>query len=105
MIQNFEGCSSAVVEPKLTALACAGAKTDACLTTEQIAALRKVFGGARTSTGSPIYAPWAWDAGISGKVNAVYNQGWRSWKLGGYNEPGNTAINLTLGARHFRICS
>jgi len=99
MIQNFEGCSSAVVEPRLTALTCAGAKTDACLTTEQIAALRKVFGGARTSTGSPIYAPWAWDAGISSKVGAAYNQGWRSWKLGGYNEPGNTAINLTLGAR------
>jgi feruloyl esterase len=98
LIQSFTGCTTAVVEPRLTAIACVGAKTDACLSADQIAALKKVYGGPRTSSGVAVYAPWAWDAGISGKVGSTYNQGWRSWKIGPYGAPANSAINLTLGA-------
>ena len=98
LIQNFTGCTTALVEPRLTAIACAGAKTDACLTADQIAALKKVYGGPRTSSGTAVYAPWVWDAGIGGKVGSTYNQGWRSWKIGPYGAPANSAINMTLGA-------
>jgi feruloyl esterase len=64
----------------------------ACLSSEQVTALTRVFGGARTKSGKPIYADWPWDPGIAGA-------GWRVWKLGMPN-PGraNSAINMTLGA-------
>ena len=98
MVQNFSACTTAAVAPKLSAITCAGAKTDSCLSSAQVAALKKVFGGARTSKGEAVYAGWAWDAGIGGRVGDVYNQGWRAWKLGPYGAPVNAAINLTLGA-------
>src|SRR5204862_1234384 len=98
LIQDFTGCTTALVEPKLTAIACAGSKTDACISADQVAALKKVFGGARTSSGEPVYAPWAWDAGVGGQSGSAYNQGWRSWKIGPYGAAANSAINMTLGA-------
>ena len=98
MVQSFTACTTAVVEPKLLAMMCTGEKTALCLMETQIAALKKVFRGASTSAGVQIYSGWAWDAGIGGKVGAAYNQGWRSWKLGAYAAPTNSAINLTLGA-------
>ena len=49
--------------------------------------------------GEMLYAPWVWDAGIGGKVGSAYQQGWRMWKLGPYDAPGYSALNLTLGAR------
>jgi pimeloyl-ACP methyl ester carboxylesterase len=98
LVQNFTACTTAIVEPRLAALTCAAEKTPACLDRVQIAALETVFAGARTSTGVQVYPGWPWDAGIGGRLGAGYNQGWRSWKLGAYAAPRNTAINLTLGA-------
>lgn len=99
LIQKFTDCTTAVVEPKLNALTCPGPKADSCVSAAQVAALNKVFDGARASKGEALYARWAWDAGISGKVGETgYNQGWRSWKLGAYGSQTNSAINLTLGA-------
>ena len=98
MVQNFTACTTAAVAPKLSAVTCADARTESCLSPAQVTALKKVFGGARTSTGEAVYAGWAWDAGIGGRVGDVYNQGWRAWKPGPYGAPANAAINLTLGA-------
>lgn len=98
LIQRFTGCTTAVVEPTLKAITCSGPKGESCVSAAQVAALQKVFDGARTSKGEALYARWAWDAGIGGKVGAAYNQGWRSWKLGAYGSQTNSAINLTLGA-------
>ena len=98
LVQDFPACTTAAVAPTLSAITCAGAKTESCLSPVQVAALKKVFGGARTARGEAVYAGWAWDAGIGGKVGDVYNQGWRAWKLGAYGATANTAINLTLGA-------
>jgi feruloyl esterase len=64
----------------------------------QVAALVRVFDGAHTSTGERVYSPWAWDAGIGGKLGQGFNQGWRVWKIGGFAAPANSAINVTLGA-------
>jgi Tannase and feruloyl esterase len=63
-----------------------------------VSALQRVFDGATTSSGEKAYARWAWDAGVSGKVGAAYNLGWRIWKLGAYGGQSNSAINMTLGA-------
>jgi feruloyl esterase len=98
MVQSFTACTTAAVTPKLSAITCTGAKADTCLSPAQVTALKKVFAGARTSKGEAVYASWAWDAGIGGKVGDAYNQGWRIWKLGPYGAPANAAINLTLGA-------
>jgi feruloyl esterase len=98
LVQSFVSCTTPVVAPKLSAITCKGAKSEACLTPVQVTALKKVFGGARTSKGEAVYAAWAWDAGVGGKVGGAYNMGWRIWKLGPYGAPANAAINLTLGA-------
>jgi feruloyl esterase len=98
MVQNFPACTTAVVLPKLEAITCRGAKNDVCLSRSQVTALETVFDGARTSAGEAVYSGWAWDAGIGGKLGPMYNQGWRSWKLGAYGATANSAINLTLGA-------
>jgi hypothetical protein len=98
MVQDFPACTTAVVRPRLEAIICRGAKGDVCLSRAQVTALETVFDGARTSTSVAVYSGWAWDAGIGGKIGTIYNQGWRSWKLGAYGAPANSAINLTLGA-------
>jgi feruloyl esterase len=98
MVQAFISCTTQTVAPKLAAITCKGPKTDTCVTAAQVAALRKVFDGARTSAGESVYAPWAWDAGIGGKSGSAYNIGWRIWKIGAYGAQANNAINLTLGA-------
>ncbi len=46
-------------------LTCAGAKTDACLTSEQVGALKKAFAGPRNSKGDLVYPMNAYDAGIA----------------------------------------
>ena len=98
MVQAFVSCTTPVVAPKLAAITCQGAKSDTCVSAVQVTALKKVFDGARTSKGEAAYVPWAWDAGVGGKVGTAYNMGWRIWKLGPYGAPANAAINLTLGA-------
>jgi hypothetical protein len=98
MVQNFTACTTAAVNPKLSPIICTGAKTETCLSSAQVTALKKVFDGAKTSKGEAVYAGWAWDAGVGGKVGNAYNQGWRIWKIGPYGAPANAAINLTLGA-------
>ena len=73
LVQSFASCTTPIVAPKLAAITCKGAKSETCVTPAQVAALKKVFGGARTSKGEPVYAAWAWDAGVGGKVGATYN--------------------------------
>src|SRR5262249_50598453 len=53
--------------------------------------------GAKDSKGEILYADWAWDRGLGGSANGTYFQGWRSWKMGGYDGANNSAIIATLG--------
>ncbi len=92
ILDNFPACTQAVVQPKLDAVTCKGAKRSTCLSAAQVDALKKVY------VGQPLYAGWEWDRGIGGKLGDNYNQGWRSWKLGAYDAAANGAINATLGA-------
>jgi pimeloyl-ACP methyl ester carboxylesterase len=98
IIANFTSCKSTLVKPKLAAIGCKGAKDAACLSAQQIAALEKAYGGPKNSKGESLYADWAWDAGIGGKLGPGYNQGWRVWKLGVFNAPQNSSINTGLGS-------
>jgi feruloyl esterase len=58
MIFNTEACQ---FDPAV--LKCKGAKTDSCLTGQQVGALQKAFSGPRDSRGNEVYARFPWDTG------------------------------------------
>lgn len=98
---NFAACTDAVVVPKLTALTCQGAKTDSCLTANQIGALRTAYAGPKTSAGVQLYPSQVWDPGIGGMAGNTFNQGFRRWWFGSYTSSTNNAIKFTLsGPQH-----
>jgi tannase/feruloyl esterase len=72
-------------------LQCGGAKDATCLTSDQIAALQRAFGGPRTSSGRVLYVGQAWDPGIAAP-------GWRQWKLGSSQTGTPNSANTTLMA-------
>jgi Tannase and feruloyl esterase len=72
-------------------LLCGGAKDANCLTSDQVAALQRAFGGPRTSSGRALYVGQAWDPGIAAP-------GWRQWKLGSSPTGTPNAANTTLMA-------
>lgn len=89
MVQNLAQCTATRVRPALDARTCAGEKTAACLTHEQVDALFRSLGGPRDSKNRTLYSAWPWDLGIG-------TQGWRIWKFG---IPGAMdAINVMLGS-------
>ena len=103
MVQNFRGCTTPLVAKKLGEVTCKGAKDNSCLTAAQVDAIEKIYGGAKNSKGESLYADWAWDRGMGGKIGGAappeaYNVGWRVWKMGMYNAPANNSINTSLGA-------
>ncbi len=58
MIFNPQACR---YDPAV--LQCKGAKTESCLTSQQVGALQKAFAGPRDSHGNEVYAAWPWDTG------------------------------------------
>jgi hypothetical protein len=72
-----DGSINNVLECKFdpAALQCTGEKNATCLSAQQVAALKKGFGGPYNSAGQPLYITWPYDTGIGAS-------GWRMWKLG-----------------------
>ncbi len=95
---HIEACTDAVVAPQLAAITCSGAKTEACLTSAQVSAMRTLMAGPKTRAGAQIYPGHAWDPGIAGSLNGVFNNGFRAYWFGTYDAPLNTATKLTLSA-------
>jgi pimeloyl-ACP methyl ester carboxylesterase len=60
MIFNLRQCR---FDP--AALACSGAKTEACLAPAQVNALTTAFAGPKNSRGAPAYSAFPWDSGIA----------------------------------------
>ena len=60
MIFNAQACK---FDPVV--LTCRGSKTDACLSAQQVGALKKAFSGPRNLHGDLVYPPSAYDAGMS----------------------------------------
>lgn len=96
MIFAFTRCTTARVRPVLARMTCRGDKSASCLNSAQVAALVRVYDGARDRAGKLLYAPWAWDAGIGGRSSNGYFNGWRQWKIGSAASPTNNAANVTL---------
>ena len=72
-------------------LRCPGVKDANCLTSEQVVALERTFGGPRNSSGRALYVGQAWDPGIAAS-------GWRQWKLGTSQTSTPNAAHATLMA-------
>jgi hypothetical protein len=58
MIFNVKACQ---FDPAV--LKCSGAKTDSCLTSQQVDALEKAFAGPKDSRGHSVYTRFPWDTG------------------------------------------
>jgi feruloyl esterase len=67
MISDLRGCD---FDP-VASLTCKGAKTDACLTPLQTAAIKKAFSGPRDSRGNQIYPGFLYDTGITASGGGV----------------------------------
>lgn len=86
LINNYTACH---FDPKV--LQCKASKNASCLSSAQVDALHKIFGGAKNSQGDALYSSWPYDAGISTK-------GWRDWKLGDSADAAQpNARNVVLG--------
>ena len=89
IVGDLQRCQRAF---KLADLQCTGAKSDACLSATQVAALQRSFDGPRNSRGEPLYADWSFDSGIG-------SSGWRTWKLESTVPPWDRLpIIATMGA-------
>ncbi len=73
-------------------LLCKGAETDACLTAPQIAALRKIYAGAKTSKGEPILPGFA----PGGEAEPL---GWSEWITGAGHGP---SLQYAFGTNFFK---
>lgn len=89
-VDGIVGANPAACNFDPAVLQCSGnVKTDSCLTSEQIGALKRDFGGPRNSAGQQLYATWPWDTGIAGPD-------WRNWRLGTSPTTAPNSRNVTL---------
>ena len=66
MIFNRRACQFDPAE-----LACTGAKTDSCLTTAQVGAIKQGFAGPKTSRGQQVYPGFFYDTGITASGRGI----------------------------------
>jgi hypothetical protein len=105
IIDNYLACSNEKVYPAFAAYTCSASGAHgntphggACLSAEQVVALKKIYAGPRNSQGVSLYSRWFWDAGIWDPPSA-FGAGWQAWNVSFFGAPNtNSAINLTLGA-------
>ncbi|HEV3044970.1 MAG TPA: tannase/feruloyl esterase family alpha/beta hydrolase [Roseiarcus sp.] len=89
MVGDVKACQKVF---HLADLACAGDKTDLCLSKAQVAALTGAFAGPHDSKGDQLYSDWSFDAGM-GSAN------WRFWKVfSGIPPWNNNPLIATMGA-------
>lgn len=98
IVANYQQCTNAVIYSSLATLTCTGAKTAACLTAAQIAAIKTSMAVPKNAKGEPIYSDWPWDPGMAGSNNGTFNAEWRSWFMGTFGAPANDARKISTGA-------
>ena len=96
IVDNQPACTTALVSAKLAEVQCTSAKTDNCLSADQIDTMKIAYVGAINSQGTSLYSDWQWDAGIGGQNGSAYNPSWRSWWLGSYASATNNATKLNF---------
>ena len=104
IIDDYHACTKEKVFPALDAYTCGKGQHGntphggTCLTSAQVGALKKIYGGPKNSHGKRLYSNWFWDAGIWDPPTAG-GAGFAAWNVAFFGPPdANTALNLTLGA-------
>lgn len=85
LVFNTAGCRA--FDP--SSLVCKGPKSDSCLSTEQLTALKKIMSGPVNSKGEALYSDWPYDPGIA-------SPGWRMLKLGTSQTAVPNSLDTTL---------
>lgn len=101
IIDNYSACTTAVVQPHLANYTCGTGSHGStphggtCLTSAQVTALLRIYGGPHNSEGQALYSNWYWDAGIWDPPASGFSLGWQAWNVTFF---GGLPANLTLGA-------
>ncbi|MGA8013400.1 MAG: DUF6351 family protein [Candidatus Acidiferrales bacterium] len=98
MILNPQGCH---YDPVV--LQCKGAKTETCLTADQVGALAKAFAGPKDSHGNEVYAAWPWDSGYlqgSGGPFSSFLPNAGPNILAGVQQPSDVDIDVLVARVH-----
>lgn len=107
IVDNYLACTNRRVYAALDDFTCGPSGLDGnvphggtCLTSAQIAALKRAFSSPVNSEGEPLYGRWYWDAGIWDPPGAP-GAGFGAWKVGTQAAPDqplvNNSISLSLG--------
>lgn len=105
IVDNYPACTNRRVFKGLAEFTCSPSGLHGntphggtCLTSGQVAALIKIYGGPVNSEGEPLYSDWYWDAGIWDPPTAP-GLGWSAWNVGVATPAPlvNNSANLTLG--------
>lgn len=87
MVADPQACD---FNPVVDIPTCAGANDGTCLSAGQKATLAAMAAGGRTSTGTPLYSDYYYDAGMG-------TPGWNVWKFDGIPVPLSPTLTLSLG--------
>ncbi len=95
MVSDVKSCQTAFSLATDVATCATGVTPNGtCLSAVQKTALTKIFGGAKNSTGTALYADWPF-------ANGINASGWRIWKMGVTNGNGSGlakyGVNMALG--------
>jgi len=91
LIHDWQACN---FDPGV--LTCQAGKTESCLASEQVQALRALHDGPRASDGRSIYGPFNYDTGIA-------SDAWRGMRLGHSTTGEPDAADATLGLGQFTL--
>jgi pimeloyl-ACP methyl ester carboxylesterase len=108
IVDNYHACSNRRVYAAFDEFTCSPSGLHGnvphggtCLTSAQVAALKRAFASPVNSEGEPLYGRWYWDAGIWDPPGAP-GAGFGAWKVGTEAAPGqplvNNSISLSLGS-------
>jgi Tannase and feruloyl esterase len=109
MVNNYHACTNLRVYPALDQFTCGGPlgvhgntpHAGTCLTSAQVAALKRALSSPVNSKGQRLYESWYWDAGLWDPP-AAPGSGFGAWKVGTQAAPGqplvNNSISLLLGS-------
>jgi hypothetical protein len=93
MIFNTQACK---YDPGV--LACTGEKSEGCLTSQQVGALRKAFAGPKDSRGNQVYPGFPYDTGIAATGGIPGLLSWGPSPIG----PANTSTEIDVDGAAFR---
>jgi pimeloyl-ACP methyl ester carboxylesterase len=84
MVNNVRDCK---FDP--TTVQCATDQSTSCLAANKVAAIKKIFAGARKQNDELLYSAWPYDPGIASPL-------WSMWKIGPATASPPQALNTTL---------